>query len=54
MAPPASLPTRKLGKTNVDIPVIGFGMMGLSIAYGFVGYVHSLNGDRRGFAMLDE
>ncbi|KAK3377346.1 Aldo/keto reductase-like protein [Lasiosphaeria ovina] len=37
MAPPASLPTVKLGKTNREIPKLGFGMMGLSLAYGSVG-----------------
>ncbi|KAK1765421.1 alcohol dehydrogenase, partial [Phialemonium atrogriseum] len=35
MAP--SMPTRKLGKTDIEIPVIGLGAMGLSIAYGFGG-----------------
>lgn len=34
MAPPASLPTKTLGKTGRQIPALGFGMMGLSIAYG--------------------
>ena len=40
MAP--SIPTRKLGKTDIEIPVIGLGAMGLSIAYGFGGYVSPL------------
>ncbi|KAM0219474.1 hypothetical protein ACHAQI_000857 [Fusarium lateritium] len=34
MAPPAQLPLRQLGKNGPKIPAIGFGMMGLSIAYG--------------------
>lgn len=34
MAPPVTLPTRELGKTGRRIPAIGFGQMGLSIAYG--------------------
>lgn len=37
MAPPVTLPTRKLGKTGAEIPAIGFGLMGLSTAYGSVG-----------------
>jgi len=32
--PQAKLPTRKLGKTGVDIPAMGFGLMGMSTAYG--------------------
>ncbi|KAK3374644.1 NADP-dependent oxidoreductase domain-containing protein [Podospora didyma] len=37
MAPPMQLPTRKLGKNGPQIPAIGFGLMGLSVAYGSVG-----------------
>ncbi|KAK4186699.1 NADP-dependent oxidoreductase domain-containing protein [Podospora australis] len=37
MAPPAQLSTRKLGKNGPEIPAIGFGLMGLSTAYGSVG-----------------
>ncbi|KAK0646842.1 NADP-dependent oxidoreductase domain-containing protein [Cercophora newfieldiana] len=36
MAPPATLPTRKLGKNGPEITAIGFGLMGLSTAYGAV------------------
>ncbi|KAI4864677.1 Aldo/keto reductase-like protein [Hypoxylon rubiginosum] len=34
MAPPRQLPTRQLGKAGPQVPSIGFGMMGLSVAYG--------------------
>ncbi|CEI66698.1 hypothetical protein FVEN_g12198 [Fusarium venenatum] len=34
MAPPAQLPLRQLTKNGTKIPAIGFGLMGLSIAYG--------------------
>ncbi|UPL03928.1 hypothetical protein LCI18_014862 [Fusarium solani-melongenae] len=34
MAPPAQLPLRQLGKNGPKIPAVGFGLMGLSIAYG--------------------
>jgi hypothetical protein len=37
MAPPVKLPTRKLGKDSPEISAIGFGLMGLSTAYGTVG-----------------
>ncbi|KAK4237621.1 NADP-dependent oxidoreductase domain-containing protein [Achaetomium macrosporum] len=37
MAPPVKLPTRKLGKNGPEITAIGFGLMGLSTAYGSVG-----------------
>jgi hypothetical protein len=37
MAPPVKLPTRKLGKDGPEISAIGFGLMGLSTAYGSVG-----------------
>ncbi|KAF4339307.1 alcohol dehydrogenase [Fusarium beomiforme] len=47
MAPPASLPTRPLGRTGRQIPALGFGMMGLSIAYGPFG------NDEERLAVLD-
>ncbi|KAI1081159.1 Aldo/keto reductase-like protein [Whalleya microplaca] len=34
MTPPRQLPTRQLGKAGPQIPSLGFGMMGLSVAYG--------------------
>ncbi|KAI1373878.1 Aldo/keto reductase-like protein [Hypoxylon crocopeplum] len=34
MAPPRQLPTRQLGKDGPQVPSLGFGMMGLSVAYG--------------------
>ncbi|CAG1960988.1 unnamed protein product [Fusarium graminearum] len=34
MAPPAQLPLRQLTKNGPKIPAVGFGLMGLSIAYG--------------------
>jgi aryl-alcohol dehydrogenase-like predicted oxidoreductase len=37
MAPPVKLPTRRLGRDGPEIPAIGFGLMGLSMAYGAVG-----------------
>ncbi|OLN95812.1 Aldo-keto reductase yakc [NADP(+)] 1 [Colletotrichum chlorophyti] len=37
MAPPASLPTRRLGKDGPEIPALGVGLMGLSVAYGQTG-----------------
>ncbi|AEO69737.1 610cde7f-6d9e-40e5-99ae-ee28a26538ac [Thermothielavioides terrestris] len=37
MAPPVQLPTRRLGKDGPEITAIGFGLMGLSTAYGTVG-----------------
>ncbi len=39
MAPPSTLPTRRLGKDGSLIPALGFGLMGLSVAYGSGGYV---------------
>ncbi|KAK3317135.1 NADP-dependent oxidoreductase domain-containing protein [Cercophora scortea] len=47
MAPPASLPTKPLGKTRRQIPALGFGMMGLSAAYGPFG------SDEERLALLD-
>ena len=37
MTPPVKLPTRKLGNNGPEVTAIGFGLMGLSIAYGSVG-----------------
>ncbi|KAH7127655.1 NADP-dependent oxidoreductase domain-containing protein [Dactylonectria macrodidyma] len=34
MAPPAQIPLRQLGKDGPQIPVIGFGLMGMSVGYG--------------------
>jgi aryl-alcohol dehydrogenase-like predicted oxidoreductase len=42
MAPPAQLPLRQLAKNGPKIPAIGFGMMGLSIAYGMPQYAFTL------------
>lgn len=39
MAPPAQLPLRQLVKNGPKIPAVGFGLMGLSIAYGTTEYV---------------
>jgi aryl-alcohol dehydrogenase-like predicted oxidoreductase len=39
MAPPVKLPTRKLGRNGPEITAVGFGLMGLSTAYGSVGCV---------------
>ncbi|KEY66708.1 hypothetical protein S7711_09726 [Stachybotrys chartarum IBT 7711] len=47
MAPPASLPTKPLGKTGRQVPALGFGMMGLSTAYGPFG------DDEERLALLD-
>ncbi|KLU85160.1 hypothetical protein MAPG_04190 [Magnaporthiopsis poae ATCC 64411] len=37
MAPPAKIPTRRLGKNGPEVAAIGFGLMGLSWGYGAVG-----------------
>ncbi|EUC26963.1 hypothetical protein COCCADRAFT_10294 [Bipolaris zeicola 26-R-13] len=47
MVPPASLPTKPLGKTGRQVPALGFGMMGLSMAYGPTG------NDEERLALLD-
>ncbi|KAL2022151.1 hypothetical protein VTK56DRAFT_5980 [Thermocarpiscus australiensis] len=47
MAPPASLPTRRLGRDGPEISAIGLGLMGLSIAYG------PAPTDEERFAVLD-
>ncbi|KAI3571590.1 Aldo/keto reductase-like protein [Fusarium oxysporum f. sp. albedinis] len=47
MAPPNKLPTRKLAKNGPEISAVGFGMMGLSIAYGAAG------SDEERFRVLD-
>ncbi|KAH8898431.1 Aldo/keto reductase-like protein [Thozetella sp. PMI_491] len=47
MAPPATIPTRRLGKDGPQIPAIGFGLMGLGSAYGTAG------SDEERLAILD-
>jgi aryl-alcohol dehydrogenase-like predicted oxidoreductase len=44
MAPPAKLPARKLGRNGPEVTAVGFGLMGLSTAYGAVEYapIHHL------------
>ncbi|KAH7147188.1 aldo/keto reductase [Dactylonectria estremocensis] len=37
MTPPATLPSRKLGKNGPKVTALGFGLMGLSVAYGSAG-----------------
>ncbi|TLS21499.1 uncharacterized protein PpBr36_10127 [Pyricularia pennisetigena] len=37
MAPPARIPTRRMGKDGPEVACIGFGLMGLSMGYGAVG-----------------
>ena len=37
MAPPVTLPTRRLGNNGPEITALGLGLMGLSTAYGSVG-----------------
>ncbi|EHA51317.1 aldo-keto reductase yakc [Pyricularia oryzae 70-15] len=36
MAPPAQIPTRRMGKDGPEVACIGFGLMGLSFGYGAV------------------
>lgn len=36
MPPPVKIPTRTLGHDGPEVAAIGFGLMGLSIAYGKV------------------
>jgi len=38
MPPPVQLPTRRVGLNGPLVPALGFGLMGLSTAYGSVGY----------------
>ena len=45
--PANSIPVRKLGKDGPSVPALGFGLMGLSIAYGAV------PNDEERFAVLD-
>ncbi|TLD04477.1 uncharacterized protein PgNI_11924 [Pyricularia grisea] len=47
MAPPAHIPTRRMGKDGPEVACIGFGLMGLSSAYGAVGT------DEERFKVLD-
>ncbi|TLD32969.1 hypothetical protein PspLS_00028 [Pyricularia sp. CBS 133598] len=47
MAPPAQIPTRRMGKDGPEVACIGFGLMGLSTAYGAVGT------DEERFKVLD-
>jgi aryl-alcohol dehydrogenase-like predicted oxidoreductase len=42
-----SIPTRRLGKDGPTVPALGFGLMGLSIAYG------TAPSDEERFALLD-
>lgn len=44
---PSSIPTRKLGKGGPSVPALGFGLMGLSVAYGTV------PSDEERFTVLD-
>jgi hypothetical protein len=39
MAPPTQLPLRQVGKNGPMATALGFGAMGLSIAYGAIEYV---------------
>lgn len=41
MVPPVQLPSRRVGLNGPLVPAMGFGLMGLSTAYGSVGYFSS-------------
>jgi aryl-alcohol dehydrogenase-like predicted oxidoreductase len=45
--PAQSVPLRKLGKNGPSVPALGFGLMGMSVAYG------TIPGDEERFAILD-
>ncbi|KAI2611133.1 Aldo/keto reductase-like protein [Hypoxylon fragiforme] len=48
MSPPRTLPTKPLGKSGPQVPRLGFGLMGMSVAYGTVG------SDEERFKILDK
>lgn len=45
--PVQSVPLRKLGKNGPGVPALGFGLMGMSVAYG------ATPSDEERFAILD-
>ena len=45
--PARSVPLRQLGKNGPSVPALGFGLMGMSVAYGAV------PNDEERFAILD-
>ena len=45
--PAQSVPLRKLGKNGPSVPALGFGLMGMSMAYG------AIPSDEERFAILD-
>jgi aryl-alcohol dehydrogenase-like predicted oxidoreductase len=45
--PAQSVPLRKLGKNGPSVPALGFGLMGMSVAYG------TIPSDEERFAILD-
>ena len=45
--PAQSVPLRKLGKNGPSVPALGFGLMGMSMAYG------TIPSDEERFAILD-